>query len=338
MRLFTKAAPCVAALILALAAPSFAAQTSSKSRAANTRAKAVVVSKKKVSKTVAIAPRAKKTQVASARGARRASFDMASLAGALPRLQSASALVIDQDTAEVLLSKNENAVVPIASLTKLMTGMLISQAQLPMEEMITITEADIDTEKNSHSRLAVGTSLSRGELLHLALMSSENRAAHALGRTYPGGLDHFVSLMNSTARSLGMNDTRYVDPTGLSSRNRSNAEDLALIVKAAYRDPVLRELSTAVDHEVQTGRSTLQYRTTNALVRDPSWHIGLQKTGYISEAGRCMVMQVKVSGRKLIMVLLDAASAGARTADAKQIRRFLEAKQAHTILNGSDQT
>ncbi len=242
----------------------------------------------------------------------------------LPELKSSVALVIDQDTNEVLFSKNETAVLPIASLTKLMTGLVISQAQLPMDESITISSADIDTEKGSSSRLSVGTTLSRGELMHLALMSSENRAAHALGRSYPGGLPAFVAQMNARAKSIGMNDTSYVDPTGLSSQNQSSARDLAKLVEVAYGDPILRELSTSPDHFVAVGRRTLHFNNTNRLVKNPTWDIGLQKTGYIAEAGRCLVMQAKVAGRKLIMVFLDSAGKLTRLADAERVRRWVE--------------
>lgn len=239
-------------------------------------------------------------------------------------LKSSVALVMDQDTHEVLLSKNDHAVLPIASLTKLMTGMLISQAKLPMDEPLTITQDDVDTEKGSRSRLTVGTTLTRGEMLHLALMSSENRAAHALGRTYPGGLEVFVAQMNAKARLLGMTDTRYVEPTGLSSRNQSSARDLATLVNVAHGDPLLRELSTSPGYEVAVGRKTLQYNNTNGLVKNPTWDIGLQKTGYISEAGRCLVMQAQVAGRKLIMVFLDSAGKFSRLGDAERVRQWVE--------------
>ena len=239
-------------------------------------------------------------------------------------LKSSVALVLDQDTRQVLLSKNDHAVLPIASLTKLMTGMVVSEANLPMDEMITISDEDVDTEKNSRSRLTVGTQLTRGELLHLALMSSENRAAHALGRTYPGGLNRFVALMNARAQQLGMHDTRYVEPTGLSSANQSSAQDLAVLVAAAYQNPQLRQLTTSPSHEVEIGRRTLQFNNTHGLVKSPEWNIGLQKTGYISEAGRCLVMQARVAGRKLIMVFLDSAGRYSRIADAERVRRWVE--------------
>lgn len=243
-------------------------------------------------------------------------------------LKSSVAFVMDQDTHEVLVSKNDKAVLPIASLTKLMTGLLISQAKLPMDEPLTITQDDVDTEKGSRSRLTVGTTLTRGEMLHLALMSSENRAAHALGRTYPGGLALFVAQMNAKARLLGMTDTQYVEPTGLSSRNQASARDLATLVNVAHGDPLLRELSTSPSYEVAVGRKTLQYNNTNGLVKNPAWYIGLQKTGYISEAGRCLVMQAEVSGRKLIMVFLDSAGKFSRLGDAERVRHWVESMPA----------
>jgi D-alanyl-D-alanine endopeptidase (penicillin-binding protein 7) len=243
-------------------------------------------------------------------------------------LKSSVALVIDQDTHEVLLSKNDHAVLPIASLTKLMTGLLIMQARLSMDEHITITQDDVDTEKGSRSRLMVGTTLTRREMLHLALMSSENRAAHALGRTYPGGLAVFVNQMNAKARALGMMDTRFVEPTGLSSNNQSSARDLAVLVNVAHSDPILREFSTSPGYEVAVGSRTLQYNNTNRLVKSPSWDIGLQKTGYISEAGRCLVMQTQISGRKLIMVFLDSAGKFSRLGDAERVRNWVESMPA----------
>lgn len=239
-------------------------------------------------------------------------------------LKSSVAFVIDQDTREVLLRKNDTAVLPIASITKLMTGLLISEAKLPMDEMITITQEDVDTEKHSSSRLRVGTTLPRGELLHLALMSSENRAAHALGRTYPGGMETFVALMNAKAQLLGMKDTHYVEPTGLSSQNQSSAHDLATLVNTAYDDPLLREYTTTPGKVVAIGKRTLQFNNTNRLVKNPDWDIGLQKTGYISEAGQCLVMQAKIAGRKLIMVFLDSAGRLSRIADAERVRHWLE--------------
>ncbi|MBQ9579206.1 MAG: serine hydrolase [Ottowia sp.] len=259
---------------------------------------------------------------------------------ALPRtftpmeLSASVAYVLDQNTHEVLLSRNESAVLPIASITKLMTALLIADANLPMDERITITHEDVDTSKGSSSRLPVGTTLTRGELLHLALMSSENRAAHALGRTYPGGLRGFVSLMNARAMMLGMHNTRYVEPTGLSSANRSSARDLAMLVAEAARYPLLRELSTWPGHEVTVGGRVLQYGNTNRLVHSPDWDIALQKTGYISEAGRCVVMFTRVAGRQLVMVLLDAPNTRSRMADAERVRQWIEETRPARTMAG----
>ena len=293
-----------------------------------------VTSSKASQQTAKTAPKARKVAKAKPADTRPSFGRVAGLhqSGDALDLRSSVALVIDQDTHEVLLRKNDQAVLPIASLTKLMTGLVISDANLPHSDMITITQEDVDTEKGSSSRLAVGSVLSRGDLLHLALMSSENRAAHALGRTYPGGLSAFVKAMNDRASGLGMSSTHYVEPTGLSSRNQSSATDLAVLVGAAYNVPLLRELSTSPGREVAVGRRTLQYNTTNRLVKSPNWDIGLQKTGYISEAGQCLVMQTKVSGRKLIMVFLDSAGKLSRIADAERVRRWVETNQARHVV------
>ncbi|MEX1166682.1 MAG: serine hydrolase [Hydrogenophaga sp.] len=292
------------------------AKTSSRVASGNAKRPVVTASRSQKSSfvRVAMAPRIS----AGERLGLRNSYDALAL-------NSSVALVIDQSTGEVLFSKNDAAVLPIASLTKLMTGLVLADAHLPMDEMITISQEDVDTHKNSSSRLAVGTTASRGELLHLALMSSENRAAHALGRTYPGGLTHFIRLMNAKARDLGMNDTRYVDPTGLRSQNQSSARDQASLVSAAYDRAILRDLSTSPSHELELGSRALQYNNTNRLIRNPEWNIGLQKTGYISEAGRCLVMQANVSGRRIIMVLLDASGRSSRVQDAERVRHWVEA-------------
>ena len=238
-------------------------------------------------------------------------------------LKSSVALVLDSDTNEVLFSKNSEAILPIASLTKLMTAVVVTEAKLPLGEMLSVSQDDVDTEKGSRSRLKVGTQLSREEMLHLALMSSENRAAHALGRAYPGGLEAFVVAMNRKARELGMNDTHYVEPTGLSSKNQSSARDLATLVKAAHEHQIIRELSTSPEFLVEIGNRPMQFRNTNGLVRNPEWEIGLQKTGYITEAGRCLVMQAKLAGRQLIMVFLDSAGKYSRIGDAERVRRWI---------------
>ena len=238
-------------------------------------------------------------------------------------LKSSVALVVDQDTNEVLFSKNPGAVLPIASITKLMTALVVIEAGLSLEENLVVSQDDVDATTGSSSRLRVGTQLNRGEMLHLALMSSENRAAHVLGRTYPGGIHTFISAMNAKAQLLGMRGTRYVEPTGLSSDNQSTAEDLTRLVRAASVHPLIRDLSTSPEASVPVGARQLQFRNTNGLVRNPEWEIGLQKTGYISAAGRCLVMQTQLAGRKLIMVLLDSAGKYSRMSDAERIRKWL---------------
>jgi serine-type D-Ala-D-Ala endopeptidase (penicillin-binding protein 7) len=251
-------------------------------------------------------------------------------------LKSSVAFVVDQDTQEVLFHKNETAVLPIASLTKLMTAVIVSEARLDMNELITITQEEIDTEKGTRSRLAIGTTLTRGELMRLALMSSENRAAHALGRTYPGGASAFVQAMNAKARLLGMADTRYVEPTGLSSRNQSSAKDLATLAAYASNDRLVRELSVSDGMQVDVGARTINYVNTNRLVRNPEWEIGLQKTGFISEAGHTLVMQTKVAGRRLIMVFLDSVGKLSRLGDAERVRKWVETQPTGTPQKISD--
>ena len=244
-------------------------------------------------------------------------------------LKSSVAYVLDQNTNEVLFSKNPQAVLPIASITKLMTALVVVEAGLSLDEKISVTDEDIDTEKFTRSRLTVGTTLTRGDMLHLALMASENRAAHALGRSYPGGLEAFVAAMNHKALELGMKDTRYVEPTGLSSNNQSSARDLATLVMAAQEHPIIREFSTSPEFQVEVGNRPTQFRTTNALVRSPAWDIVLQKTGYITEAGRCLVMQAKMAGRRLTMVFLDSAGKYSRIGDAERVRRWVSELPVH---------
>ncbi len=240
-------------------------------------------------------------------------------------LKSSVALVVDQDTNEVLFSKNPGAVLPIASITKLMTALVVTESALPMDEMLVVSQDDVDATAGSRSRLKLGTQLTRGEMLHLSLMSSENRAAHVLGRSYPGGTQQFVLAMNGKAQNLGMQATKYVEPTGLSSFNQSSAQDLTRLVRAAFEHPIIRDLSTSLQAAVPVGNKTVQFRNTNGLVRNPEWEIGLQKTGYISAAGRCLVMQTQLAGRKLIMVLLDSAGKYSRIGDAERIRSWMAA-------------
>jgi D-alanyl-D-alanine endopeptidase (penicillin-binding protein 7) len=221
---------------------------------------------------------------------------------------------------------------PIASITKLMTALVVTEKGMSLDEPLTVTQEDLTATAGSSSRLALGTQLTRGEMLHLALMASENRAAHVLGRSYPGGVEPFVAAMNAKAQELGMQDTRYVEPTGLSSNNQSSAQDLSRLVRAAFLHPIIRELSTSVEAVVPVGRRQVQFHTTNGLVRNPEWDIGLQKTGYISAAGRCLVMQAQLAGRSLIMVLLDSAGKYSRMGDAERIRKWL-ALQPTAALN-----
>jgi D-alanyl-D-alanine endopeptidase (penicillin-binding protein 7) len=216
-----------------------------------------------------------------------------------------------------------------------MTAMVVLDAGLPMDEMLDIAEADRDTERHSGSRLPIGSKLSRAEMMQLSLMASENRAAHALGRHFPGGVPAFVAAMNAKAQAIGMTDSRFADPTGLSGNNVSNARDLARMVRAAHGYPVIRAYSTANDLTVDTGYRQVTFRSTNRLVDDPNWSIGMQKTGYISEAGKCLVMQARIEGRPVILVLLDAAGAQSRFADAQRLRRWLE-DQPRTVRTVAD--
>jgi D-alanyl-D-alanine endopeptidase (penicillin-binding protein 7) len=238
-------------------------------------------------------------------------------------LRSNVALVVDQSTGQSVISKNIDEVHPIASITKLMTAQVILDAQLPMAERVTITEADKDTERNSRSRLRVGAELSRTELLQLALMASENRAAHALGRTFPGGMPAFVLQMNLKAKALGMSNSRFVDPTGLSSNNVSTAQDLVRMVRAADRYALIREYSTSSSRDVEVLGRVTRFSNTNRLVGSDSWDISLSKTGFINEAGRCLVMQAKIDGRPLTIVLLDSVGRMTRIGDANRIRKWL---------------
>lgn len=239
-------------------------------------------------------------------------------------LSANAAFVFDPHSAEVLLSKNAGEVLPIASITKLMTALVVVEAGQDMDEVLTVTEEDIDRIKHTSSRLRIGAKLTRANMLHIALMSSENRAASALGRHYPGGLPAFVAAMNAKAKHLGMTNTRYVEPTGLSSHNVSTANDLAKLVVAAQAHPIIRSYSTNRAYTVTPGGRVLKYRNSNRLVSSSGWDILLQKTGYIAEAGRCLVMNAVIDGRPIVMVFLDAKGKFARAADASRVRRWLE--------------
>jgi D-alanyl-D-alanine endopeptidase (penicillin-binding protein 7) len=241
-------------------------------------------------------------------------------------LKSSVALVVNQDTDEVLFEKNTHAVLPIASITKLMTALVTVEANLPLDEELTLSPNDA-VRANVRSNLRPGMSMSRDTALHLALMSSENRAAQLLGRTYPGGLDAFVEAMNAKARMLGMNDSHFADPTGLSPENRSSANDLVRLVKAAYEHAVIREHSVSGELALPVGKRVVRYGNTNRLTASPEWDIGLQKTGYISAAGRCLVMQAVVEGQRVVMVLLDSVGKYSRLGDAQRLRDWLTVKR-----------
>lgn len=245
--------------------------------------------------------------------------------GATPSLHSNAALVMNAQTGELIYAKNNNVAMPIASITKVMTAMVVLDGRQSLGELITITDADVDKVKRSGSRLAVGVTLTRHEMLLLALMSSENRAASSLARTYPGGTKAFVAKMNQKARAIGMRNAVFYDGTGLNSGNSATATDLARMVQAAYHYPLIRQFTTTAEQAVQVGeRRRLQYRNSNALVREGEWQIGLSKTGYIKEAGRCLVMQATVNNLPLVIVLLDGAGSQTRIQDARSIRAWLE--------------
>jgi len=243
-----------------------------------------------------------------------------------PDLRSSSALVLDTTHQSVLYSRKADMAAPIASITKLLTVLVVADAGLPLDEPIQLTTEDRIIGKGASSRLVLGTTLTRGDLIHLALMSSENRAAHALGRNYPGGLPAFVQAMNAKARRLGMTSAHFVDPAGLSSDNVASAEDLSKLVIAASENPVIREYSTDPGYAVRVGRKMLEFRNTNALVNNPTWNIIVQKTGYITEAGRCLVMQAVIQGRTVVIVLLISVVKKTLVTDAVRIRRWMEAK------------
>jgi D-alanyl-D-alanine endopeptidase (penicillin-binding protein 7) len=239
-------------------------------------------------------------------------------------VQSASALVLDQASGAVLFEKNAQAVLPIASITKLMTAMVALDAKPDLNEMLTVSDDDVDVLKGTRSRLKVGTQLSREEMLRLALMSSENRAASALSRHYPGGREAFVATMNQKARALGMTESRFEDPTGLTAANVSSAQDLVKMVDAAHRYPLIREFSTTPGDQLVVAGRTQQFNNTNSLVKSPAWEIGLSKTGYINEAGKCLVMQAWLNNKPTIIVLLDSWGKMTRIGDANRIKRWIE--------------
>ena len=243
-------------------------------------------------------------------------------------LRSSAVLVQDADTGEVVINKNSEAVVPIASITKLMTAMVLLDSGVDLSMRVVLAREDVDTFKGTRSRLRTGSVLTRDELLLLALMASENRAGAALGRTYPGGTPALVEAMNEKAAELEMIDSHFVDATGLSKRNVSSARDLAKLVRAAHGYPLIREYSTRDRATVTAFGRPLSFRNTNGLVRSSHWEIGLSKTGYISEAGRCLVMRVRLASKDLIVVLLDSWGKHSRVGDANRIKKWLESHTA----------
>ena len=258
------------------------------------------------------------------------------------RLRASAALVVDQKSGEALYAKNIDVPTSIASITKLMTAMVTLDAGLPLEEEIVISEGDVDRLKFTGSRLALGTRLTREELIHLALIASENRAAAALSRAYPGGHRAFVAAMNQRAQEIGMKDSRFVDGTGLHSGNRATAVDLAKMVDAAYHYPLIREITSTGTYDVSlpgtrvvrmrkngrmhkmTVQRHMAFNNTNGLTRSKDWEIGLSKTGFINEAGHCLVMQTRIADQEVIIVLLDSAGKWGRIGDAMRIRKWLE--------------
>jgi serine-type D-Ala-D-Ala endopeptidase (penicillin-binding protein 7) len=247
-----------------------------------------------------------------------------------PDLRSNAFYIFDESGSRVLAARNEGVAAPIASITKLVTTLIVLEAGQPMSEMITITRDDVRETAGSNSRLAPGTRLSRADLVHLALMSSENRAAHALCRSYPGGTQACVRAMNDKAKSIGMKTARFVEPTGLSSDNVSSPADLAKLVRAAAANPTIRQYSTDPDHTVFVRGRPLEYRSTNSLVKKPDWQVRVQKTGYNAEAGRCLVMQAVIDGRDVVIILLNSWGKLTRIGDANRVRDWVESGSRYT--------
>lgn len=251
---------------------------------------------------------------------------------AQPNLRSSEALVLDATNHKVLYARRADTPVPIASITKLMTTLVVSEAKQPLDEELQVTAADRAVGIGAYSRLAVGTRLSRAELFHLALMASENRAAHALCRSYPGGVPACVRAMNDKARELGMTHSHFVEPTGLSSGDMSTPDDLAKLVMAASQSPVIRRYSTSRGYTIRSGRHMVAYHNTDALVDRRSWHIVVQKTGFTNAAGHCLVMQAVIDHRTVVMVLLNSWGKYTRVADARRVAQWMQAKPAHHVV------
>lgn len=250
-------------------------------------------------------------------------------------LMSSTALVIDQATQQVVYSKNPDPIHPIASITKLMTAVVVLESGQDLNEQLTVTDADVDTLRYSHSHLRVGAHASRLDFLRMALVASENRAASALGRSYPGGIQAFVARMNAEAARLGMKNTHFEDSSGLNGDNVSTAQDLAVLVETAGKYPLIRDITTTAAFSAPVGfrNRMITFRNTNPLVAKPGWVIGLSKTGFINESGQCLVMQATINGHPMVIVLLDAHGHHARFNDATRVRKWLEAHN-HQVTVG----
>jgi D-alanyl-D-alanine endopeptidase (penicillin-binding protein 7) len=352
----------ISSLVVALAVPLAHAAGTTKSPAKKTAQKKIVkkavqkraAARKAASRKTHAKSAARKSRSSAQQAHRKTSYRQASFTPAAPALPPASsagdadalthdalslrsnaAVVVDQVTSKVLFEKNSSVPLPIASLTKLMTAMVVLDAQQDLEEILEVTADDVDHIKNTGSRLRIGSRLSRADMLHIALMSSENRAASTLGRNYPGGLPAFVAAMNTKAKTLGMFDTRYVEPTGLSSQNMASARDLAKLVAAASEYPLIRKYSTDEKYAVHPRGHALQYISSNRLVLNSDWEIGLQKTGYINEAGHCLVMQASISGRPVVMVLLDSKGKYSRFADADRVRKWVQVSKPQLLTQAA---
>jgi D-alanyl-D-alanine endopeptidase (penicillin-binding protein 7) len=251
--------------------------------------------------------------------------------GREPEVRSQAVLVLSRDDSSVIYARKADLVAPIASITKLMTALVVLDGKQPLDERIEVTAADRIRGRGAASRIAIGAKLTRGELLRLALMSSENRAAHVLGRSYPGGERAFVRTMNLKAKALGMQQTRFIDPAGLSSGNVASARDLAKLIIAASRSTLISEYSTGTKYTVRVGKQILEFRNTNVLVRDPAWDIAVQKTGFLNEAGQCLVLQARIGGRDTVIVLLNSFGKYTRVADARRIRQWMERRPASQL-------
>ncbi len=278
------------------------------------------------------APKARNTATVAVAGVAAAGV---ATAGSISAVRSNVVLVQDLSSNTTLFSRNDEIARPIASITKLMTAIVIVDANQSLTEMVEVTSSDIDTVKHSRSRLPVGTKLSRGDMMHLALMSSENRAANALGRHYPGGMTAFVVAMNNKAKQLGMTQSRFVEPTGLSSENVSSPRDLVKLLQASASRPAIRQYTTDTQHEVRTSGHTTLFRNTNMLVMNPTWDIKVSKTGYINEAGQCLVMVARINNRDMAIVLLNADGKGTRVGDAVKIKQWVQQAKVVAGLDGT---